>query len=248
MLGLSAKVFRTCYSSASVETKLLDASVKVGDPEYLKKYVATLANLEAAKICNHRRTIPKTWRSSLEKKKTRLKALRSRAKEAQEKLKQKITDRKEKHKERLSKAGEQLRTMKGRLEISQRQLADKEKQGQRLKALRKRVEAQCARVARQRQRLRKLKSSYRAQMQRLRERLTKRRHRDKGAVEKLRLQIETKKETRDYNLGTSLKSYIDPRIYYKWGRAVDYDWKRYYPKALRKKFSWVETKTPLEAS
>ncbi len=248
MLGLSAKVFRTCYSSASVETKLQDASVQVGDPEYLKKAVATLANLEAAKICNHRRTIPKTWKSSLEKKKTRLKALRSRANEAQEKLRQKITDRKEKYEARLSKAEEELSVMKGRLEISQQQLAEREKQGQRVKALRKRVEAQRARVARQRQRLRKLKSSYRAQMQRLRERLANRRHRDKSAVEKLRFQIETRKETRDYNLGTSLKSYIDPRIYYEWGREVDYDWKRYYPKALRKKFSWVETETPLEAS
>ncbi len=248
MLGLSAKVFRTCYSSASVETKLQDASVQVGDPEYLKKAVATLANLEAAKICNHRRTIPKTWKSSLEKKKIRLKALRSRAKEAQEKLRQKTTDRKEKYEARLIKAEEQLEATKRRLEISRQQLAEKEKQGQRVKALRKRVKAQRARVARQRQRLQKLKSTHRAQMQRLRERLANRRHRDKSAVEKLRLQIRTRKETRDYNLGTSLKSYIDPRIYYDWGREVDYDWKRYYPKALRKKFSWVETETPLETS
>jgi hypothetical protein len=48
------------------------------------------------------------------------------------------------------------------------------------------------------------------------------------------------KATRDYNLRTSLKSYIDPRAYYEWGRKVGYDWKLYYPKALQKKFSWVE--------
>ena len=46
--------------------------------------------------------------------------------------------------------------------------------------------------------------------------------------------------TRDYNLGTSMKSYIDPRIYYDWGRKVDYDWKSYYSKTLQKKFSWVD--------
>ena len=248
MLGLSAKVFRTSYSSETVETKLQDASVQVEDPEYVKKHVATMANLEAAKICNHRRTIPKTWKSSLEKKKTRLKTLRSRAKGAQEKLKRKITDRQEKHRTRLSKAEEQLRAMKKRLETSQQQLADRKKQGQRVKALQKRVKAQRARVTRQRQRLQKLELTHRAQIKRLRERLASREYRDRTAVEKLRFQIETKKETRDYNLGTSLKSYIDPRIYYEWGREVDYDWKRYYPKALRKKFSWVETKTPLEAS
>ena len=78
-------------------------------------------------------------------------------------------------------------------------------------------------------------------MKKLGLRLESRRHRDKAAIEKQRLRIEIQKETRDYNLATSLKSYIDPRIYYKWGKQVDYDWKRYYPKTLQKKFSWVET-------
>ncbi len=48
------------------------------------------------------------------------------------------------------------------------------------------------------------------------------------------------KETREYNLRTSLKSYIDPRIYYSWGKTIDFDWKLYYPKTLQTKFSWVE--------
>lgn len=85
-----------------------------------------------------------------------------------------------------------------------------------------------------------MKSTHRGQMKRLREQLESRRQRDGTAVEKLKLQIKTQKETRDYNLITSLKSYIDPRIYYEWGREVGYDWKLYYPKALQRKFSWVE--------
>ncbi|MFL7793974.1 MAG: hypothetical protein AB8I69_17665, partial [Anaerolineae bacterium] len=45
---------------------------------------------------------------------------------------------------------------------------------------------------------------------------------------------------RTWNLGTSLKSYIDPRVVYEWGQAVDYDvLERYYPKALQRKFAWV---------
>jgi DNA topoisomerase-1 len=75
----------------------------------------------------------------------------------------------------------------------------------------------------------------------MKERSDGRRQRDRATIEKSRLQIEAKRQTRDYNLGTSLKSYIDPRIYYNWSRKVDYDWKLYYPKALQKKFSWVET-------
>ena len=45
---------------------------------------------------------------------------------------------------------------------------------------------------------------------------------------------------RTWNLGTSLKSYIDPRVYYEWGQQVGYDvLEHYYPAALRNKFAWV---------
>jgi len=54
------------------------------------------------------------------------------------------------------------------------------------------------------------------------------------------LQIDEQRETKDYNLGTSLKSYVDPRIYYRWGSDVGFDWKKYYPSTLQKKFSWIE--------
>ncbi len=47
-------------------------------------------------------------------------------------------------------------------------------------------------------------------------------------------------KARTWNLGTSLKSYIDPRAYYCWGRGVGYDvLSAYYPKTLQKKFAWV---------
>jgi len=60
------------------------------------------------------------------------------------------------------------------------------------------------------------------------------------AVKAAKIKIKTMKATRDYNLGTSLRSYIDPRLYYRWGKRVDFDWKLYYSKTLQRKFSWVE--------
>jgi len=101
-------------------------------------------------------------------------------------------------------------------------------------------------LARQKQRLKELKNKYAELMKKLRQTLKSRRQRDKASIDKLKLEIVTQKETRNYNLATSLKSYIDPRIYYEWGRQVNYDWKRYYPKALQKKFNWVETRRPPE--
>lgn len=62
----------------------------------------------------------------------------------------------------------------------------------------------------------------------------------KKNLEKLKLKVEETRETKEYNLRTSLKSYIDPRVYYKWGKKVDFDWKLYYPKTFQRKFSWVE--------
>jgi len=69
---------------------------------------------------------------------------------------------------------------------------------------------------------------------------TKKTRKSAEAVKALKVKIRTMKATRDYNLGTSLKSYIDPRLYYRWGRRVDFDWKLYYPKTLQRKFSWIE--------
>src|SRR4030066_2273423 len=58
-------------------------------------------------------------------------------------------------------------------------------------------------------------------------------------VEKAKLDIELTKLTKEYNLGTSLKSYIDPTAYVKWAKKVNFDLEKFYPKTLRKKFSWA---------
>ncbi|MGD8792687.1 MAG: hypothetical protein PVF47_09065, partial [Anaerolineae bacterium] len=61
------------------------------------------------------------------------------------------------------------------------------------------------------------------------------------ALGKIQAQASIAAKKRTWNLGTSLKSYIDPRVYYEWGQEVDYDvLERYYPKALRQKFAWVK--------
>jgi len=58
-------------------------------------------------------------------------------------------------------------------------------------------------------------------------------------IEKTKLDIELTRRTKEYNLGTSLKSYIDPTAYVKWARKVDFDLEKFYPKTLRNKFSWA---------
>ena len=61
----------------------------------------------------------------------------------------------------------------------------------------------------------------------------------KVRMEKGKLDIELTKRTEEYNLGTSLKSYIDPMAYVKWAKKVKFDITKFYPKTLQKKFSWA---------
>jgi DNA topoisomerase-1 len=58
-------------------------------------------------------------------------------------------------------------------------------------------------------------------------------------IEKAKRDMELTSLTKEYNLGTSLKSYIDPTAYLKWGNSVDFSLEKFYPKTLRKKFSWA---------
>jgi DNA topoisomerase-1 len=58
-------------------------------------------------------------------------------------------------------------------------------------------------------------------------------------IDKKKLDIKLTKHTKEYNLGTSLKSYIDPTAYVQWARKVDFDLEKFYPKTLRSKFSWA---------
>jgi DNA topoisomerase-1 len=66
----------------------------------------------------------------------------------------------------------------------------------------------------------------------------------KERKEKAELQLKLAESTRDYNLGTSLRNYIDPRVIKAWTDHVDLDWKKIYTSTLQRKFMWVEKEAP----
>jgi DNA topoisomerase I len=59
-------------------------------------------------------------------------------------------------------------------------------------------------------------------------------------LERAEMQLKLQRETRDYNLGTSLRNYIDPRVIAAWLVHVELDWKKVYTATLQRKFRWVE--------
>jgi len=151
MRGLTAKVFRTHHATETVQTYLGQHNgFRPDDPAFVKLYHARVANLEAAIRCNHKRTPPKTWQSSLDKKQQRL---------------------------------AELKTREGKTEKQKQRLEERKK--------------------------------------------------------KLELDLKLQQRTRDYNLNTSLRNYIDPRVYKSWGDRAEFDWTSVYPKTLQRKFLWA---------
>ena len=59
-------------------------------------------------------------------------------------------------------------------------------------------------------------------------------------VRRMDLQIKLAEKTKDYNVGTSLRNYIDPRIFKAWTDEVGAEWEKLYTSALQKKFLWVK--------
>jgi len=240
MEGVTAKVFRTCHATEAVEKRLQALEVKPGEPEYRKKHVATMANLEAAVTCNHKRTIPKTWEQGLERQRERLDQRKRKARENIAKYKQRTQDTTGKYEERIAKYEAKVEEDRAKLQEYKDELKTKEEQGKSTKGVRSRVESKQKSIRATRERIQQTKSKHREAVEKLKKQLEERRRKDQEMIEKYGLQLEAKELTRDYNLGTSLKSYVDPRVYYEWGRRVDYDWRSYYSNTLVKKFSWVD--------
>lgn len=153
MDGLTAKVFRTWRTTEVVKKYLDNCDAKKENAEYVKTFHAKIANLEGAKIANHKRMVPTNFDERLAKKKNRLKELAL-------------------------------------------QLEEKRRQGKKTDTITSRIE-------------------------------------------KAKFDLELMERTKEYNLGTSLKSYIDPRVYVEWASKVDFNLEKLYSKALVKKYSWA---------
>lgn len=60
------------------------------------------------------------------------------------------------------------------------------------------------------------------------------------AKQKIEIDFALARDSRTWNLGTSLKSYVHPKIVYNWSQRVDYDWRKVYSRTLQRKFEgWI---------
>ena len=217
--GLSAKVFRT-YSATKVVKKYLAEHVDdVKDATLHQKiYRAKRANLEAAIMCNHKRTIPKNFDESLKKKRAKLKEVES--KEPWEKIEAKLKEAKgQKPWEKIEAKLKEAKNSKAKTPIQ------KKRRRGRIKRLREQRDRQ--------------ESRHKDRIERLTLQKDRQESRHKDRIERLTLQIKLAQKTKDYNLGTSLRNYIDPRVVKAWTDETKTEWKNLYTAALQRKFLWV---------
>jgi DNA topoisomerase-1 len=202
--GLTAKVFRTHHATMAVQSCLHSSGVTADDDEYVKWRAATLANLEAAILCNHTKQVSKTWQRT-----------RERYKERQDKAEERI----QRYREQVQELTDKLAELK--VEAKEREEA-----------------------ATSDERKEKVREQYRKRIAKAKERVDQakeRRNRATRSLGKIKAQALIAGKKRNWNLNTSLKSYIDPRVYYEWGRSVDYNvLDEFYPAILRRKFTWVQ--------
>lgn len=252
MPGLSAKVFRTYHASTTVETYLAhEGKLKPGDSDARKEFVAKMANLQAAITCNHKRTPPKTWAENVEKRAQGVEKLRA-AKPDLAKLDAAVKAREQALAKLRSEQEAFLAQAPAQLAKKSAALAALQAEGEpadpaKLAAYRKRLKAaqKAAREAdktnhAKTKRFKERINQAEAALKKAREARTRAETTYKERLERAELQLKLVRQTRDYALNTSLKNYINPRIYYDWGRNVKYDWKKLYTGALQRKFAWVE--------
>jgi len=183
--GLTAKVFRTYLASSVVSKYLRDHDNIKSESNMKKLFHAKSANLDAAIMCNHKRTIPKNFEASLQKKKDTLKNV------------------------------------------------EKAKPWEKSEDLLKKAESKITKTEKQ-------KEQRKERIKKIKNVIRKRKAKHVERIEKLELQINLTEKTRDYNLGTSLRNYIDPRIFKTWTDEVGAEWEKLYTSALQKKFLWVK--------
>ncbi|MEZ7989176.1 MAG: DNA topoisomerase I [Nitrosopumilus sp.] len=183
--GLTAKVFRTYLATAVVKKYLVEHDNIKGKTANEKLYHAKLANLEAAMMCNHKRTIPKTYELTLQKKRDTLKKV------------------------------------------------EKEQVWKKTQEILKKVESTESKTDTQ-------KKSKTKRIKTLNQQIKKQKLKHKERLEKLELQLDLSEKTKDYAIGTSLRNYIDPRVFKAWTNEVGAEWEKLYTAALQKKFLWVK--------
>ncbi len=83
--------------------------------------------------------------------------------------------------------------------------------------------------------------SLRKKRERLEEAMAKK---DQKRVARLQREVKFYERTKNYNLNTAMKNYIDPRVFKSWCDYVGLDWAKVYSKSLQRKFSWVNQTSP----
>jgi len=206
----------------------------------LQKKEAALLKKKQEGIKHQKEIVDKYWQSVLSWREKRNKAKTTWDNARSRKSKTRSSKRKGKttKKERLEEAQESIERTKARLDSAE----------ENWKKARARYEKSKASLTKQQETLVTLKERSVAKLERATKVVETAKERVKKAElakKKIESDYSLAKASRTWNLGTSMKSYVHPKIVYNWCQKVDYDWRKVYTRVLQRKFAWIE---PTESS
>ncbi|WVQ67072.1 uncharacterized protein L199_005265 [Kwoniella botswanensis] len=252
MPGLTAKVFRTYNASWTFQKQLKHTPKNGTIAEKIAAY--NTANRDVAILCNHQKSVSKTWDVSKTKHEDKIRALKYQRMKLRlqlfsldPKIKKKRPDLAEdesdmdeefceRHeKELLEKALDTAQKKFDKDNVKLEEEGEKKKDKKDLEERLKEIKEEFKELKKERK-SRKVEPRRAATEEKLLEQIQKMDER----IATAKVQLEDRDKLKDVALGTSKINYIDPRITVAWAKKYDVPLEKLFSKTLREKFPWAE--------
>ncbi|TFK75395.1 DNA topoisomerase I [Pluteus cervinus] len=256
MKGLTAKVFRTFNASITFQ-QLLDEEALDGATLQEKLNAYNKANRMVAILCNHQRSVPKTYDQSMEKMRYKLLGLkydRMKLRHALFGMDPKYKKNKKYSEDESDIDDDWIATHEAQLKAKEIEKAEKKftKDNEKLQeedkpalkesVLKERLEA----IEEEFERLEKERGTRKATLKREKpaEKLEEGIDKLTDKIKAFKLQIDDREEGKEVALGTSKINYLDPRITAAWCKIHSVPIEKIFSKTLLTKFPWAMEAEP----
>lgn len=190
------------------------------------------ANREAAILCNHQRTVPKSFETSMAKLNEKLLFL----KHERRGIRRQLLAQDKKKKKEIPALGEEESDMDDKKEKevgALMELREQEKEEKRIEKLKEEAAAKGEKFVAPEKKEKEKTVSFSV------EQLEKKFKSVEERIEKAKLEMTDRDENKSTALGTSKINYLDPRISVAWCKKYDVPLEKCFTKTLREKFRWA---------
>jgi len=232
MPGLTAKVFRTYNASITFANELKNTPNTKNVQELVLAY--NRANRQAAILCNHQRTVPKSFDTSMAKLTEKLQFLKLERRQVRKQLLS-LDKKKKKEIPELNEEESDMDDKQERVIADLMEQREQEKEDKRIERLKEEAKANGEKFVAPEKREKKDQSLGHLSVDQLEKKFKSVEER----IAKARVEMTDRDENKATALGTSKINYLDPRITTAWCKKHDVPLEKAFTKTLREKFRWA---------